>query len=65
MAVTVADTLVEITPTDAELWMLRAVAVCQVGRMQEAHAALVIAFELQPKCEATPIREAPLASVRP
>ena len=48
MAATVTDTLVEILPTDADWWLHRAVALCQLGQMQEAHAALVITFELQP-----------------
>ena len=53
MAAPVSDTLANSVPDDAQFWFNRAVALCQLGRMQEARAALVITFELQPKLRLT------------
>ena len=45
-AATVTDTLADMLPEDPEFWQQRAVALCQLGRLQEARAALMIAFDL-------------------
>ena len=45
-AATVTDTLADMVPDDPDFWQQRAVALCQLGRLQEARAALMIAFDL-------------------
>ena len=47
-AATISDTLAEALPEDAQFWLNRAIALCQLGQWKTAQAAILICFNLKP-----------------
>src|ERR1019366_6616115 len=48
LAATVSDTPADALAKDAQFWLNRAVALCQLGRWRDAEAAILICFALNP-----------------